>query len=488
MFAPTLAETRNKKHEKLIMPLKPVELFCCYSRTDETLARKLKLHLKVLEREKYVRISSAWEVPAGRDRLKEIEKHFQAARVILLLLSADFLADDDCFEQMRTALRRQKEGQVRVIPVLLRPCKLGPFSGITTYPRGSDVTKLGSNLSFLQVADEVEAAAIELRDGTAAHAIVRPAAFAAPAPPRPYFIAQLCDRVDQKEELRIALEEQMAEIRKHGRVVPLVCIVHGPANESPEGFKQRLKNNDICELLSLERDRYPIKSIDLRWPSRASELANPVLHLQRALEENVLRGNQQRTLEEVFTVLARHQGPVMFSFDISTENWTESTPQLVRNEFLPFWRSLPPINSHWPVIVGLFISYDDLTGRNDNLKLDYARRNSEMRRMCDELRNEFLESNHDADLSLRGVVLFELGPIKKTDVDNWIDDSRVFARFCARHLPEFCNPEGITMMKGAIARLYRQPTLEVFDNSPVMPMEDLAEKLAKLLDEYRCRA
>ena len=54
-----------------------------------------------------------------------IDDHLNSADVIVLLVSADFLASDYCYDiEMRRAMKRHEAGEARVIPVILRPCVL----------------------------------------------------------------------------------------------------------------------------------------------------------------------------------------------------------------------------------------------------------------------------------------------------------------------------------------------------------------------------
>ena len=49
--------------------------------------------------------------------------NLDAADVILLLISPDFIASDYCYErEMKRAMERHRKSEARVIPVILRPC------------------------------------------------------------------------------------------------------------------------------------------------------------------------------------------------------------------------------------------------------------------------------------------------------------------------------------------------------------------------------
>src|SRR5205807_4452936 len=63
------------------------------------------------------------------------------ASVILLLVSADFLASDYCYSiEMKRALERQEAGEAQVIPILVRPAdwKDAPFAHLQALPTGAN--------------------------------------------------------------------------------------------------------------------------------------------------------------------------------------------------------------------------------------------------------------------------------------------------------------------------------------------------------------
>src|SRR5438067_2533914 len=61
-------------------------------------------------------------ISAGEERAKEIDAHLNTAHIILLLISANFLASNYCYGiEMQRALERHETGEARVIPIILRP-------------------------------------------------------------------------------------------------------------------------------------------------------------------------------------------------------------------------------------------------------------------------------------------------------------------------------------------------------------------------------
>ncbi|WP_438036742.1 pentapeptide repeat-containing protein [Sorangium sp. So ce204] len=115
----------------------PVRLFFSYSHEDEGLRNDLEKHLAPLERDGLVRGWHDRRIAAGDEWAGQIDRNLEEADVILLLVSADFLASDYCFDrEMKRALERHDAGKARVIPVLLRPTDWhsAPFARLQALP------------------------------------------------------------------------------------------------------------------------------------------------------------------------------------------------------------------------------------------------------------------------------------------------------------------------------------------------------------------
>src|SRR2546421_4518726 len=102
---------------------KPVEVFLSYAEEDESLCLDLVKHLSQLSHEGSLVLWHRRQIVAGTDWNKEIDEHLERASVILLLISANFMASKyGDGGEMQRAMRRHEEGSARVIPILLRPC------------------------------------------------------------------------------------------------------------------------------------------------------------------------------------------------------------------------------------------------------------------------------------------------------------------------------------------------------------------------------
>lgn len=104
-------------------PSIPANLFYSYSHKDEKLRDRLEVHLTTLKREGLI---SGWhdrKIGAGTEWKDAIDDNLKAASIILLLVSADFLASDYCYDvELKYAMESHQKGQARVIPVILQPC------------------------------------------------------------------------------------------------------------------------------------------------------------------------------------------------------------------------------------------------------------------------------------------------------------------------------------------------------------------------------
>ncbi|MEO6893072.1 MAG: TIR domain-containing protein [Ktedonobacteraceae bacterium] len=101
----------------------PISIFYSYAQSDqdEGLRKQLDDHLKVFETPGRIKGWHKREIRAGQEWATEINRHLNAAQIILLLISTDFLASVDCFTEMKQALARYERREAIVVPILLRP-------------------------------------------------------------------------------------------------------------------------------------------------------------------------------------------------------------------------------------------------------------------------------------------------------------------------------------------------------------------------------
>ena len=117
---------------------KAVRVAFSYSHKDEELRDQLETHLKLLQRQGVISTWHDRKILGGENWAGVIDDNFKRADLILLLVSADFLASDYCYEtEMKLALEREVSGEARVVPVTLRACdwKGALFGKLQGFPK-----------------------------------------------------------------------------------------------------------------------------------------------------------------------------------------------------------------------------------------------------------------------------------------------------------------------------------------------------------------
>jgi TIR domain len=116
----------------------PITVFYSYSHKDEELRQRLETHLKLLKRQGIIADWHDRRISAGTEWEGQINHYLESAHLILLLISADFLASDYCYDkEMQRALERHEAGEARVVPIILRSVDLtgAPFSKLLMLPK-----------------------------------------------------------------------------------------------------------------------------------------------------------------------------------------------------------------------------------------------------------------------------------------------------------------------------------------------------------------
>ncbi len=115
----------------------PVKVFISYAHEDEELRQRLERHLALLRRQGAIDVWTDRRIMAGEHWADEIDRRIESAELVLLLVSADFMASDYCYgKEMTRALERHGEGGAVVVPVMLKPVDWegAPFRHLATLP------------------------------------------------------------------------------------------------------------------------------------------------------------------------------------------------------------------------------------------------------------------------------------------------------------------------------------------------------------------
>jgi hypothetical protein len=111
--------------------------FISYSHRDEAFRQELETHLAPLRRQGLLSVWHDRRIPAG-DLLDEtISENLENADLLLMLISADFVASEYCYaREMTRALERHKAKAARAISIICRPCDFHglPFAKFVLLP------------------------------------------------------------------------------------------------------------------------------------------------------------------------------------------------------------------------------------------------------------------------------------------------------------------------------------------------------------------
>jgi hypothetical protein len=121
------------------------DVFFSYSHKDDRYRQRIDEHLSLLKRQGLIASWFDHKITAGKDLDQEIARHLERARIILLLVSSNFISSDYCFcTELARAIERHKDGSARVVPIIVKPCDWtsAPFGALKALPRdGKAITK-----------------------------------------------------------------------------------------------------------------------------------------------------------------------------------------------------------------------------------------------------------------------------------------------------------------------------------------------------------
>ena len=149
------AQSKPKQRQSIITKInnkvdfemvdKKVKVFLSYTHVDEEFKNKLDVHFAPLKRNNKVETWNDRKLVPGTLFDTEIKKHLCEDDVIILLISADFINSDYCYEiEMKKAFERMQNNDAIVIPIILRPClwQETPLADIQVLPKdGTPISK-----------------------------------------------------------------------------------------------------------------------------------------------------------------------------------------------------------------------------------------------------------------------------------------------------------------------------------------------------------
>jgi len=147
--------------------VKALSLFVSYSHADDALKNELMKHLEPLRR---LRLIEAWhdrKLKPGEEWDKTISDQLEAADIILLLVSIDFINSPYCYDnELDKALELHEQRKARVVPIILRSCLWThtPFAKLQALPKDAKAVTAwdDKDAALVNIAEGVKQVAEEL--------------------------------------------------------------------------------------------------------------------------------------------------------------------------------------------------------------------------------------------------------------------------------------------------------------------------------------
>jgi hypothetical protein len=149
---------------------KALSVFVSYCHSDEHMKDQLVKHLSPLKRSGLI---SEWhdrKITGGENFGNVISSNLEAASIILLLVSIDFINSQYCYDiEMDAALKRHEEKQCLVVPIILRNClwQQAPFAKLQALPKDARAVSSwpSPDDAYVNIAEGIKTAADKLIAG-----------------------------------------------------------------------------------------------------------------------------------------------------------------------------------------------------------------------------------------------------------------------------------------------------------------------------------
>lgn len=470
-----------------------LKVFYSYAHKESAWYQRVRVHLKPLVQDGLIEEWSDEDLRAG-EWSPEIMNQLDSADIILLLVTADYIASDNCeteyiraMERHEAAKRGENDGGI-VIPIWLTPAdyKHAIFGKLQPFPAGNravsqrpdpEAALQEVNQQIREVVDrysqdracgEVEAQPL---------AVMRAVEVADDDPAG--LLPHLCDRTDQEISVRQLFADQNSttqelaegppEITDPARR-PYVFLVHGRDIDCPEGFKSRLESVLLPEVLREASALIPIPLAD--WPTEYESESSAKRAFQWRLASCL--GCELSAIPRAL----RPNSPTFITVHLPDTVWKKNGEELL-NAFLHFWEEFPDLPSGQRLIVGIFVEYrggelsksrpvgkifERLLGLKPDDKLHDRASGLHPAITAAIARLAGLRSYQ----RIHGRVLKRLNNIELDHALNWADHLRIRA---------YCAP---TLRVNMIAEVRAQ-----FAHANEKPMKELVSPLTSILVKYR---
>ena len=147
------------------------KIFVSYSHKDEDIRKKLHNHLASMVRNRIIEILFDRKIRPGQHLDHEIEKSIAGANIVLLLVSANFINSNYCYNvELKYIMRMHRIRNLRVVPVIVSACdwKDTPFGNLLAVPTDGKPIRNWKIVddALLDVVEQLKSVIEELKQST----------------------------------------------------------------------------------------------------------------------------------------------------------------------------------------------------------------------------------------------------------------------------------------------------------------------------------
>src|SRR5438034_471476 len=148
-----------------------IEAFIAFDKEDAALLSELKNHLRPLETQGLITVWDASQIIGGTEWKQVINNHLKTASIILLLVSANFMASNEAYDLAKQAVAKNAPPKVYVVPVLLHEVDWEYSDFGTLAPLPANRQPIGSwpnrNAAYLDVVKGIRGIVATLKASSA---------------------------------------------------------------------------------------------------------------------------------------------------------------------------------------------------------------------------------------------------------------------------------------------------------------------------------
>lgn len=141
------------------------QVFVSYSHKDKRFLEELRVHMKPLEQAGRMTVWSDQQINPGDKWFSEIKKALVASKVVVMLLTPNFLASDFIREhELGPVLEEAEAGGARILWIMVRACSyqetaLRNFQAVLPLDKPLAEMKAERDRAWVQICKEIKKAA-----------------------------------------------------------------------------------------------------------------------------------------------------------------------------------------------------------------------------------------------------------------------------------------------------------------------------------------